>query len=756
VSKPQLGKLKQLPPREQKTDFFASRKIPWNVSYPRNPYFTGREDILAQLHDTLMANQKTVLAQAISGLGGIGKTQTAVEYAYRYRDQYQAVLWATADTYQTLVSEFVAIARVLDLPEKDAQEQNQAVVEVKNWLEENSGWLLILDNADEPELVKDFIPLECKGHILLTSRARIFDSLLIQNPIKLEKMHPAEAKEFLLKRTGCQGIETEGMLSVEQLVYELDYLPLALEQAGAYIYKMQCTFRDYLASYKKRGFELLEKVKPVTGNYSKSVLTTWSLNFEQVEKISAASADLLRVSAFLNQDQIPLELFTLGAKELGPELSRVLDNADSLAMDELLESLAQYSLISRDIQAQTFDIHRMVQAVIQANMDEEERQLWAQRVVLVVNVAFPVVEFSNWLFCERLLSQAQTCAGLIERWSLEIDEATKLLNKVGIYLKEQARYTESEQLFQRALEIRGKVLGPEHLEVAISLNNLASLYFRQGKYLETEPLYQRALGILEKALGVEDPIVATCLNNLVSLYLGQCRWTEAEPLCQRALGIKEKALGFEHLEVVTCLNNLAALYEKQGRYKEAEPLFQRALVVCEKELGTEHPDVARGLNNLASLYSNQSRYSEAEPFFQRALIIREKALGAEHPDVANSLHNLAVLYEAQGRYGEAEPLFKRALEICEKVLGADSLYVANCLGNLAVLYNNQGKYMKAMPLHQRALLIREKILGTMHPDVAVSLRNYASLLRKIKRETEAIKLEKRAQAILKKHGRGNS
>ncbi|MDA2935138.1 tetratricopeptide repeat protein, partial [Acidobacteria bacterium AH-259-D05] len=178
---------------------------------------------------------------------------------------------------------------------------------------------------------------------------------------------------------------------------------------------------------------------------------------------------------------------------------------------------------------------------------------------------------------------------------------------------------------------------------------LASLYHAQGKYAETEPLFRRSLAIGEKVLGPEHPNVATSLNNLAELYRAQGKYAEAEPLYQRALAIREKALGPEHPNVGQSLNNLAELYHAQGKYAEAESLYQRALAIWEKALGPEHPDVGQSLNNLANLYYNQGKYAEAESLNQRALAIREKALGPEHPNVGQSLNNLASLYHAQGK-----------------------------------------------------------------------------------------------------------
>jgi tetratricopeptide (TPR) repeat protein len=203
---------------------------------------------------------------------------------------------------------------------------------------------------------------------------------------------------------------------------------------------------------------------------------------------------------------------------------------------------------------------------------------------------------------------------------------------------------------------------------AAVLDGRALELFRLGKYSEAIPFAQRALAIREKARGPNHPDVATSLNNLAEFYRNQGRYVDAEPLYKRSLAIYEKALGPNHPDVAMSLNNLALLYHDQGRYVDAEPLYQRSLAIREKTRGPNHPDVATALNNLAALYRDQGRSVDAEPLHKRSLAIYEKALGSNHPDVAMSLSNLAVLYRSQGRYVDALPLVRRT--IADKTAGA--------------------------------------------------------------------------------------
>ncbi|MEL7352821.1 MAG: toll/interleukin-1 receptor domain-containing protein [Cyanobacteria bacterium J06560_5] len=204
-----------------------SPSIPWNVPYERNPFFTGREAVLQALHQQLNQDEAVALSQtqAISGLGGIGKTQTAVEYVYRHRQDYQAVFWVRAETDLELHTGFVEIARLLNLPQQEAQDPRDTIQAVKQWLAQNLGWLLVFDNADHPELLNPFRPRQGQGHILLTSRAQTFDSFGIARPVSLQKMPADEAISFLFKRAGEESDDPTEAEAAADLAAELGFLP---------------------------------------------------------------------------------------------------------------------------------------------------------------------------------------------------------------------------------------------------------------------------------------------------------------------------------------------------------------------------------------------------------------------------------------------------------------------------------------------------------------------------------------------------
>ncbi len=483
--------------------------------------------------------------QAISGLGGIGKTQLAIEYAYRYRTNYSAVFWVRAESTDLLTSDFLTIAVLLGLPEHSEQDQHKIVSAVLRWLDTHQGWLLILDNTNHLETARPFIPSAGHGHVLLTTRA--FSTGTIAGRIELETMTVEEGMHFLLRRIKSAWTNTplekisESVWSLTRTVVEaLDGLPLALDQAGAYIEETGTGLRDYLKLYRARRQRLLRTRGQDTTGHPEPVATTWSLSLEKIKQTNPAAAELLCLLALLHPDSIPESMIVEAAAELGPILEPAL--REEFDFNEAIGELHKYSLIKRDPEKKMLVIHRLVQAVIWDGMDSETQRQWAERTVRSINRVFPAVEFVTWDICQHYLPHAQICVTLVEQWHMEFLEAARLLQRMGEYLQARAQYAEGEPIYQNALALYEGLLGPDHPETAHTLSGLASLYYMQGKYEQAEPLYQRALSICEQVPGASRVEVANILNALALLYSAQGKYEQAEPLYQRALHIREQAL----------------------------------------------------------------------------------------------------------------------------------------------------------------------------------------------------------------------
>jgi tetratricopeptide (TPR) repeat protein/transcriptional regulator with XRE-family HTH domain len=751
--RPQMGTHAEEESGQNRKDGDGPLSVPTlqNLPFPPNPFFTGRESELAHLGTLFEQSARIAITQpiSVSGLGGIGKTQLALEYAHRcYPSVYRSVLWVNAADKASLEASYLSLAHLLKLPEEQEREIDRTVQAVDIWLEQHTHWLLILDNADDLQLARSFLPSKPRGHILLTTRSQIVGDMATL--LQVEAMPPQEGLHFLLRRSGylkpdvslntvTDAIRREAEVLVELLVGH----PLALDQAGAYVEEttdasggdIGASFTRYRELYEQQSHFLLESRGSLGSRHPESVAKTFGISFQKACELHPRCAEVLAFCSLLHPDAIPEEML---CQEMGLDL---------LNLNEVIRSLRRYSLIKCNPGKKEISVHRLVQAVIRESMETQKFRRWATRVVQALNGAFPESDFKQWSRCEQLLPHVQLCAIWIERCSIAEAEAGPLLHKAGTYLLERGQYTDAQPLLVQALAIREQHLGTSHPDTARSLNNLALLYKRQGKYEQAEPLYLRALAIFEQHLGTSHPVTATGLNNLANLYWLQGKYEQAEPLYQRALAMREQHLGAEHPDTASSLDNLANLYKDQGKYEQAEPLHQRALAIREQYLGASHPDIAQSLNNLAILYRQQGRYEQAEPLHQRALAIREQYLGVSHPDTAKDLHNLAGLYREQGRYEQAEPLYQRALSMREQGLGASHPETADSLYELALLYQKLGKYDQAESLHRRALAIREQHLGASHPDTADSLYGLAELYREQGRYGQAEPLYQRVLQV---------
>jgi len=732
----------------------------WMVPYQRNPFFTGREEVLKNLYDALRVGKTVAVVQprALTGLGGIGKTQTAVEYAYRYYSDYpEAILWARADSREGLVTDFVAMAHALNLPEKEKQDQNLVIDAVKRWLKEHANWLLILDNVEDLVMIKNVLPSAYRGHILLTTRMQATGGTA--RSVEIEQMESEEGTLFLLRRATMlapdallnAALEAD-KVKAQAITLNMGGLPLALDQAGAYIEETGCSLSDYLDFFEQRRAKLLQRRGPSSSDHPESIATTWSLSFEQVEQANPAAAELLRFCAFLHPDAIPEEVITEGAPVLGPILEPIA--ADLPELNEAIGILFRFSLVRRDRGTKLLSIHRLVQAVLIDDMDNESLHLWAERTVRAIIQTLPLVDYQQWPTIaprwQRCLAQALTCAKLINQEHIWDVESAAFLRVIGFYLYLCGQFTEAEPLFRNSLIICEQVLGPGSSGVCTCLTDLGLNCKAQGRYEEAEQFHRQALACWEKIFGPKSSDVATSLNNIAFVYKEIGKYVEAEALSKQSLAIREQVLGPEDLNVAYNFKLLGELYNIQGKYSEAETAFRRVLAIRERALGPDHPWVGESLQALGSIYHEQGKYDLAEPLYFRALAIREQAPARGEKKLSQHLYQLGLFHHEQGKYAEAEHLFLRALAINEQALGSDDQNIAVYLSNLGLFHHEQGRYVEAEPLYLRALSIEEKINNLQTQNGATYLNNLAKLYYDQGRYVEAEPLYLRALSIEEK------
>jgi tetratricopeptide (TPR) repeat protein len=643
----------------------------WNVPYRRNPDFTGRDELLASLAGRLAGGGTAAVTQVLQGGGGVGKTTLAVEYAYRHRSRFDTVWWARAEQPATLLSDLTDLAVTLDVADPEEASQQLAVAAVRRWLDDHDRWLLMLDNAQAPDgptglveplaRVVDLLPQVPHGQVLVTSRDVSWEQHA--GLAELEVFTPEEAAGFLLARSG-----SSDEVAATEIAELLGWLPLALEQAGAYVRETRIPLSAYLDRLGQFPALAIAKGRPRDRDAADTVATTWQVSLQRVQPVPGALA-LLELCAFLGPEEIPRQLFTHQLDPPSEALAAVAD--DPFALDEAVAAVRRYGLVKADEQSLT--IHRLVQQVIRDRIDPGQHHHRAATALRLVRAAFPTEhpDPDAWPAYARLLPHALAATGQAEALAVEPEQAAGLLTEAGLYLWQRADYQQARTLFERALALYEAHLGPDHPTTATSLNNLGYALQAQGDLPAARALYERALAIDEAHLGPDHPATATSLDNLATVLHRQGDLDTARTLQERALAIREIRLGVEHPDTAWSFLGLAIISRAQGNLDTARSLHERALAIYEAHLGANHPDTAGSLSNLARVLAEQGDLDAARALHERALTIRESRLGADHPHTADSLSNLARVLADQGDLDTARALHERALAIYEARLGAD-------------------------------------------------------------------------------------
>jgi tetratricopeptide (TPR) repeat protein len=758
----------------------GQKEIHQNIP-PAVPFekFVGREAELQNLHSSLQTSRQVAIV-AVAGMGGVGKTELATQYAKQHLDNYRGgVCWLSAQG----IDVGIQILRFAELKFKLIAPDDWKLADRlrycwQNW--QQGEVLLVFDDVtDYKTQVQPYLPPESpRFKVLLTTRLE-FDRTLLQLPLGVLK--PLAAMKLLKSLVDRERLKSEPWVA-RKICKFLGYLPLGLELVGRYLDTMpDLSLETLLKRLEKKRLEheAVAKANQLM-RYEYGIAEAFALSWEQLDENAQGVGCYLSLCALAD---IP---FSVEAIE---------DEEEQELCEKAIAQLRKLHLIQWQSKG-IYRLHPLIRQFFQMKLDEssEADKVKTAFAAEVVEIAKRIPQQPNredifyltpriphlaevathlsqylsdedlfWTFTglgwfyegQGLYQQAepwlQQCVEIVKnRLGLEHPHVAASLNNLAELYRSTGRYSEAEPLHLQALSLSKRLLGDNHPDVAQSMNNLALLYHATGRYSEAEPLHLQALELRKRLLGDNHPNVATSLNNLAELYRATGRYSEAEPLHQEALSLTKHLLGDNHPHVAQSMNNLALLYHATGRYSEAEPLHLQDLALTKRLLGDNHPDVAQSMNNLAALYESTGRYSEAEPLHQQALELRKRLLGDNHPDVAQSMNNLAGLYRATGRYSEAEPLFQQALELYKRLVGDNHPHVALSMNNLALLYHATGRYSEAEPLHLQALELRKRLLGDNHPHVATSLNNLAELYRLTGHYSEAEPLHQQALELRKR------
>jgi len=566
----------------------------WCVPYQRNPFFTGRDDVLLEIHTRLQSAtvQATGLSCCLlSGLGGIGKTQAALEYAYRHSYDYSAIFWISAHSQETLIASCTDIAEQWPYMRPFMRDQKQLVAAVKLWLREHRGWLLILDNIEDPALIQDFLTTVRNGSLLLTSR---HPALGGTTPIiALQQMWAEEGALLLLRRAhylsdriSDERTSARHFALARRIAAAMDGLPLALDQAGAYIEETQCGLADFLSLLQNHATALLDE-RDSHAPHPFSVTRTFLLAFAQISSRQPVSADLLALCCFFAPEQIPEASICQGARYLEPALSAVV--VDPLQFNAALRHLLAYSLLQRNPESRTLSIHRLVQIVLRQSMDVQTRGYRARQALRLISASILSTPFGMWTAYEQLWPHAFTVLQCLEElqgmetWSAsDAAEVAALQIKLAGYLAAQGRYVQAAALYQRSSHLSEQYPTAMQPEFMRSLLYLADFYAQQGRYLEAQPLYERALAIQTQVLGPYHPEATTTAIGLALLHRQQERHEQAIATLLPVVAMQEQLEANNPAFQALLLHSLACLYARQEHFVEAEQHFQRALTLWQQ------------------------------------------------------------------------------------------------------------------------------------------------------------------------------
>ncbi|KAG8683271.1 hypothetical protein FRC08_014382, partial [Ceratobasidium sp. 394] len=664
----------------------------------------------------------------VHGLGGAGKTQIALKVVERTKNDWADIVYVDATSRETTIGTLKGFA----VTKKIGDTHEDAI----RWLELSpQPWLLVFDNADDPDLnLPEFLPEGSHGLALLG-----------QGPgsdCNVGGMDGEEAVELLLKKARMQDqvLSVEEVEAANKLAEDLGYLALAIVHAGAYIWCSSIS----IAKYRKQCLEhtrvALEKYGRMPGNvekYDKTVYTTWLMSYE---RLKPRTQQLLVLMAYLHHDGITEDIFKRAAGNtrrplvIPPSndetatrdyvrdyLELFLDadgHWDSNVFSTLVDELLLYSLIDYDRVNEAYTLHVLVQDW--ASTTAHHPKLVALKHTLHL-VALSVDESRDVsartfrrglsLHVSRLLNKPS---------AVNVNDATYF----AMVYDENGRWNEAEALQAQVFDATKQALGEDHLDTLKSANSLAWTYWNQGRWDEAEALQVQTLTVTKQTLGEHHPQTLATMNSLAGTYLNQGRWNEAEGLLVQALEVYVPA---ESPHTLLGMSNLAVAYVRQGRWDEAEAVQVQVADVMKQTLGERHPDTLMSMSNLAISYWRRGRYDKAEALQVQVVDARAHILGELHPDTLLSMSHLAATYSSQGRWDEAEALQVQTVDAMEQTIGERHPYTLATVQGLVGTYLGQGRWEVAGALLPHLIDAGKQVLGERHPDTLNSMNNLAAV-----------------------------
>jgi tetratricopeptide (TPR) repeat protein len=530
---------------------------------------------------------------------------------------------------------------------------------VHDWLCDcKQQWLLVLDNVDDTrflldvqangdnqgqttnaqviqEPLREYLPHCERGSILVTTRNKAAALRLVElrDIIVVEPMNKSQAIELCEKKLGAQGGSLYNRTDAAELAAALDYMPLAIVQAVAYILRRapRCSMAKYVDEYKKS-----ERKKTTLLDYdegqlrrdsgvSNSIIVTWQISFEYIQQTRPSAADLLSLMSFFDRQGIPEDLLRSRGERIDHDSNERLkaeardnDEEDNTSQssasndesrDDTLEddvvALRDFCFISCEKSGTSFEMHALVQLAMRKWLEANSKlERWKQQFINNLCVAFPTGEYENWAACQALFAHARSAAGQPPEDQLSLVKWASLLYRAAWYATKIGNITDAVTLAMKSTKARKKVLGEEHEGTLSSMAMTGLAYSNQGRWKDAEKLLVQVMEACKTKLGADHPSTLTSMSNLASTYRSQGRWKDAEKLFVQVIETRKTKLGADHPDTLGSMNNLASTYSNQGRWKDAEKLFVQVIEACKSKLRVDYPSTLTSMSNLALTYSN--------------------------------------------------------------------------------------------------------------------------------------------------------
>ncbi|EXK26264.1 hypothetical protein FOMG_17166 [Fusarium oxysporum f. sp. melonis 26406] len=714
---------------------------PLVLPYAQNRKFVGREPFFEELLSRFRIGESYHARLALFGLGGVGKSQIALEYAYRFRAQHSnaSIFWIHAENRSRIEQGFNSIAEEIGIP-GNLYPSTSILALVRSWLSKRlkGPWLMVLDNADDTNVffgkltnelsshsthqhqcLWDFLPQSPNSTILFTTRNKQL-GLDLAGGGDLISVPPMEYSEAKLLFTSRLQTTQASEKSMKKLFDLLEYLPLAIAQAAAVIERKCQSLDQYLERYEETEsapINLLSKDFTDIGRDGQdknAVFKTWSISFNQIRQDDMRAAELLSLMSFYDRQGIPELLLR---QQLGT----------SSQLEDALSTLKGYSLIYPSHDGKAFDMHRLVQLCVKGWLQgHNEYSTWADAAIVTLCEAYPTGEHENWAQCALLLPHAQRILTAFP--STTSDKQATLQFNVAWYLDTQGRYDSAESLHGRALEQRTLRLGQEHTDTLMSSNGLATVFFHQGKYAQAEQLLRQTLEARRRTLGPRHEDTLTSASTLSNILWCQGKYEEAEHLLLQTLDGRKAVLGSRHKDTMESIKHHVVFLWYNGKYCEAETKIQDLVDDMEEMLGLNHPSTLASKSVYASILDVLGKHKTAELLFNDLFNATKQLYGKEHPEALDCLERLSWTLANQGRFAEARRIKQQALEGYEKTLGKDHPETVASYSNLGTLLFQEGKLEAAEGLMREVFIRLKNISGEDHPKTIHALYFVASIL----------------------------